>query len=218
MGMAAWRSMNIDSEFCEPRALLDRTEQALDRVPNADLFNNPKYQKLREAWCAAMFGLGYSKYVAPCKVAVNDGPTRQDVDFYLSTDSDLWEFQLAETQKPGRRRGDEYKRGDVKLYRVPFPSDAEPNKDAPSWLAAAADKKKAKRYAGSDSLHLLIYLNFDGPGLEYKDVAAELRKFSGDFASLWIVSSLHICSIFTSAGIGAVPGWGDVRDPSEYYP
>jgi hypothetical protein len=210
--------MKVELNFCEPRTLLDRTKEALSQVPHAELFNDPKYQKLREAWCAAMFGLGYSKHVACCEVAVNDGPIRQDVDLYLRADSHIWGIQLAEAQKPDRRRGAEYKRGDAKLYQVPFPSDAIDNKEAPAWLASAVEKKKAKNYATSASLNLLIYANFGGPGLSYPDVATALAKYAGDFASIWIVSSLHICSVFTSTGMGPVPGWGKVRDPSEYYP
>jgi hypothetical protein len=210
--------MKVELNFCEPRTLLDRTEDALSEVPHAELFNNPKYQKLREAWCAAMFGLGYSKHVAQCKVAVNDQPIRQDVDFYLRSDSHIWGIQLAEAQKPDRRRGAEYKRGDAKLYRVPFPSDAIDNTEAPAWLASVVQKKKAKHYATRSSLNLLLYANFDGPGLRYPDVATALEKYSGDFASIWIVTSLHICSVFTPPGMGSVPRWGKVRDPSEYYP
>jgi hypothetical protein len=65
--------------YQEPAALLASTQQELDSTPFVKLFNDPSYQKLMERWCAAKFGLGYSKFIAPCKVAVNEGRYRVDV-------------------------------------------------------------------------------------------------------------------------------------------
>ena len=95
--------------YQEPVVLLASTEQELESTPFVKLFNDSNYQKLTERWCAAMFGLGYSKFVAPCKVAVNESRYREDVDFYLRAAKHDWEFQLCEVQEPGRRRGLEYK-------------------------------------------------------------------------------------------------------------
>jgi hypothetical protein len=133
-------------QFHGPRALLESTEAAFDGLPPAQLFNNPKYQKLRETWCAAMFGLGYSKNVVLCEVAVNDSRERQDIDLYLRAGSDTWGFQLAEVLSPERRRGAEYKNNDVRLYHVPA-EVCEP-KFVAQLLAAAVERKKSQALCG----------------------------------------------------------------------
>lgn len=215
--------MALTIPYQEPVALLASTEQELESTAFVKLFNDSHYQKLTERWCAALFGLGYSQFVAPCKVAVNEGRYREDVDLYLRAAEHDWEFQLAEVQAPVRRRGLEYKqfaRGTVRTTAY----DAERGRrgrrgrrEGPGWLAEGVERKKAKRYASSHALHLLLYANFPARDLQYTDVVAALAGFVDDFASLWVVTSLHLCSVFSSAGLGEVKGWGPIRSIEDYY-
>ena len=89
-----------------PAALLDEADRELDVIEQVKLFNDSQYQKLREKWCAAKFGVGYEKFLRPCLVAVNDTTERLDADFFVRTDGKEFPFQLAEVQEPERRRGD----------------------------------------------------------------------------------------------------------------
>lgn len=207
-----------ETTFHDPVVMLAGANREMRGIPNELLFNAPQYKMVRERWCAGMFGCGYARHVAPCKVATNELRYRQDIDLWLRTEDKDWDFQLAEIQEPGRRRGEEYRRvadGTVQT----FPYEPERGRVAgPGWIAGAVERKRGKRYSGSESLHLLLYANFNGEQLEYADVAAALQPYEGDFGSIWIFTSLHICSVFSPPELGALPGWAQFRGFEDYYP
>jgi hypothetical protein len=206
-------------EFREPEELLACTEQAMDQIGSVNLFNDPAHQKLREQWCAAMFGMGYSKHVAPCKVAVNGSRYRVDADVLVQVGARNWEFQVAEVQPPGRRRGHEYKQllgGTGRFARLigePTPDDA------PQWLSEGAERKKAKRYSGSRKLNLLLYANFPASTLAYGSVAAALLPYAEDFGSIWVLTSLHLCSVCSrQPDLGEIKMWAQIQPLDVHYP
>lgn len=53
------REMRVDLYFQQPVALLASAKAEMAAVANEKLFNDARYAKAREAWCAAMLGLGY---------------------------------------------------------------------------------------------------------------------------------------------------------------
>lgn len=197
--------------------MLEAAEKEMALIPNDALFNSARYQKLRERWCAGIFGVGFSKLVSPCTVGINDAPFREDIDLFLKVHNREWGIQLAEVQEPGRRRGLEYKEfAKEKIRSIPY--DPERGRlEGPEWLAEGARRKKEKCYSGSAGMHLLLYANFPAGELEYSELTKKLQSFSSDFASLWIVTSMHMCSIFSSRELGEVSGWGMVRDIEHYY-
>src|SRR5712692_300386 len=69
--------------FESPQILLETAKSEMAAIPQEKLFNSSEYEKAREKWCAAMFGLGYAKCVRPCRVAVNASDQRKDVDLWL---------------------------------------------------------------------------------------------------------------------------------------
>ena len=77
--------MKLPLHSVSPLALLDEADAEMCAVSQERLFNDSRYQKVKEKWCAGMLGVGYEKYVAPCLVAVNDTPQRGDVDLLLRT-------------------------------------------------------------------------------------------------------------------------------------
>jgi hypothetical protein len=81
----------------------------------------------------------------------------------------------------------------------------------PSWLAEGVAKKKRKLYAGSSTLHLLLYANFSARQLKYNEVVAALTPYAGDFASIWIITDVLFCSVFSPPDMGSVNGWLQVR-------
>jgi len=208
---------HLNLSFHEPASLLKGVENEMQRVSQEQLFNNPKYQKLKESWCASMFGLGIQKHVSPCEVAINNSNNRLDVDFYLKTPSGIWEFQLVEIQEPGRRRGLLYRQLST-LRRTLIPYEPERGRtEGPGWIANGVERKKAKNYAGKQSLNLLVYVNFTAHNLQYEALVRALSTYSDSFPSLWLVSSLTFCSIFSNSGIREVPGWAVIREISTYW-
>jgi hypothetical protein len=204
--------------YDDPAAVLAAAETEIESTPSEKLFNASKYQKLLERWCAGMFGVGYSKFVAPCQVAVNeDRRYRQDVDMFLRAGGRDWEFQLAEAQEPGRQRGLEFRRfADGTVRTIAY--DPERGRlEGPQWLGEAVALKKAKLYESSQALHLLVYGNFPAQQLDYVDVVDALSPFREDFASIWIVTSLHVASVFSPPDLAEVKGWGVVRSIEDYY-
>lgn len=210
--------MKHSVKYVDPAVMRDEAEKEMQAVPGERLFNDPQYQKLKERWCAGMFGVGYSKYVQPCEVAINDGAYRADVDFFARAAGKEWGFQLAEVQEPARRRGFEYKQLAAGTMRT-FPYEPERGtQEGTRWLADGARRKKEKNYAGSADLHLLLYANFSAQGLTHSALVTDLLPFSTDFASLWVVTSLALCSIFSRPDLGEIRGgWGEIRPLQAYY-
>ena len=69
--------------FLDPQAALADVERQMDAIPDEALFNRSKHQKLLEHWCAAMFGVGYSKRLHPYQIALNKQRYREDADFFV---------------------------------------------------------------------------------------------------------------------------------------
>lgn len=197
--------------------MLSSAEKEMEPIPQDELFNNPKYQKLTERWCAGTFGVGYSKYVAPCMVAVNEDRYREDVDIFVKTELKTWEFQLAEVQQPGRRRGLEYRKAAAGEIRAIGYDPDDGKAHGADWLAEGARRKVAKRYSGSSGLNLLLYANFPARELAYDQLVAKLEFLTVHFSSVWVISSEYISSIFSPPQLGAVNGWGLMRQIHEPY-
>jgi hypothetical protein len=198
--------------YFDPWTLLDAASMEIGRILPEYLFNDSQYQKLQEAWCAGMFGCGYATRIdAACKVAVNFSTQGMDADFFLMTGNREWSFQLAEVQRAGRKRGSEYKQlASGERRTVGYDPDRGAVECA-DCLANAVHKKKAKRYAGSAQLNLLLYGNFNSEA-RHDQLVAQLGLFSNDFASLWIVTSDSLCSIFSVNGPPPIPGWWKFRE------
>jgi len=209
--------VRIPIGYREPRDLLVESEHALDRIPSNELFNSAAHQKLREQWCASMFGIGYANHVRPSRVAVNEGRYREDADFFVEAADVDWGFQLAEVQRPNRRRGQEYRQladGGVHLSAYqPGRGDDE----GAEWLANAIDQKLGKHYASSNTLNLLLYANFDFADFEYTKIQGRLAQYSSQFSYVWVMTNLHMCSIFSSSELGELNGWRVIREVRDYY-
>jgi hypothetical protein len=106
--------------------------------------------------------------------------------------------------EPGRRRGDEYRTGQVES---PSEGDLElAREEGPSWVAEAVERKRG--YAGDlSNLHLLVYVNFPTYELSYADTVSTLATPSNDFASIWLLTGDAICCIKASSALGRLPGW-----------
>ncbi len=208
--------MNPKPAYQPPRPLLDEAKQELAAVDQAKLFNNSKYEKSREKWCAGMLGLGYEKHVAACRVAVNDSRERVDADIWLKTAGRQFAFQVVEVMEPERRRGAEYKALAGGLARG-FGYDTERGRiDGPQWIANAVAQKVAKKYADAEQLNLLVYANFSAHQLQHVDVVNTARTYFPAFASIWVVTNLWLGSLNVSNQLGRIDGWGIIFTPEQY--
>ena len=201
-------------EYFDPAELLKKTEKELDSIPNSDLFNKSKYQKLTEAWYASMFGIGYSRYVSPCRVAVNESDINLDADFYVKVGNVEWPFQLAEVMEPGRKRGKEYK---VEPKAPARYRPAYAKKNAVKWVYDGIKKKSDKNYADSENLNLAVYVNFSTAKFEYKSIVKKIENFASKFNSVWLLTNTHMCSLISKPALGEMQGWGEARSIEEYY-
>jgi hypothetical protein len=208
--------MRLNLSYLAPSALLAEARRELAAVTNEKIFNSSNYEKSREKWCAGMLGLGYEKFVAPCRVAVNDSREQIEADLFLKTASCEAPFQLVEVMAPGRRRGAEYKAlaaGDLKGIKY------EPGRgraEGPEWIAAGVGQKVAKNYADSVELNLLVYANFTAHQLQHAEVLEAVRPFFPTFASIWVVTSLWLGSLHVANNLGRIEGWGIIFTPEEY--
>lgn len=204
-------------EFKDPLQTLAQAEIAMAGVPNVELFNDSTHAKLRESWCAGLLGVGLGKLDIMCSVAVNDSNYRMDADFYVKTADASYDFQLVEAQEPERTRGLEYKRfAEGAISSIPY----EPERghlEGPSWIRAAIEKKIEKRYQDPENLNLLIYANFSAGQLQYDDIREQCEDLTAHFESIWIASSIHLCSISSANALPVTGGWVHVRPIEDYY-
>lgn len=208
--------MNPAIHWEDPAALLRQAKRELAAVDHARLFNSSRYEKLREKWCAAVFGIGYEKNAAPCRVAVNESQQHLDTDFFLETAGAEYPFQLVEAMEPERRRGAEYK-AQAKRGSLNFGIDpARGRVEGPDWIANAVKQKAEKNYAGAELLNILVYSNFNAAQLQYRDVANAARLHVSGFASAWVITNMWICSLDVSNGLRSIEGWGLIFKAADY--
>jgi len=200
-------------KFIEPRSFFAAVEAEMVPLSNEKFFNDPKHQHLRDRWCAGSFGVGYSLYIEQCSIAMQPLDRTDDVDFFLKVGKPEFPFQTVEVQKPGRRRGHEYRRPPT---LTPYRPAAEGD-DGPGWLRSGVKGKLDKHYATAKHLNLLVYANFNAEQLEWATVAEALAEFEGHFASLWVMAHHVLGSVFSTPELGAVgkcKAWCVTRDLS----
>ena len=204
-------------DFQSPHTLLSSIEAEIDRIPPEEFFNSAKYEKQREAWCAALFGVGLIKIEVDTEVRVNLSNHRLDVDFEIQIPEKRLEFQLVIAKDPDYRLGQMYK--DLATgERASFPY--RPGKgtlSGPSWIRAAIDKKVEKNYSGAKELNLLVYVNYDAHQIRYSEVCDNCADTLDEFASIWLLSSTQLSSLEAGAHLPAVEGWRQIRNVAEYY-
>jgi len=207
--------VDLKLTFQSPRSLYEEASRELRAVDQAALFNDSRHQKKTEKWCAGVFGIGYERFVDPCQVAANDTDQRLDADFFVQKERRNFAFQLVEAQDPARRRGDEYRTlafGTVQSIRY------EPERggfEGPNWIASQIAKKAAKNYAQATDLNLLVYANFSARQLQHAALVDATVCYRKSFASIWVITDLHIGALHSTNVLGRIDGWGIIFDVSE---
>ena len=158
-------------------------------VPSEAFFARADLQPLREAYAAGLFATILSGTQA---VALR---LRRDrfPDFDLRTGERIQAFELVEADRPGRKRGDEYKEAARREAKgLPssvehFDPDAE-EQAAPEAIRLAIARKARKHYAPAPPL--LVYVNFwlfHAPSLTQEQFAELVAPWRGQFPEIWLL-------------------------------
>lgn len=190
-----------------PRQLFSQYRLLRAPYTSKEFYNRAGLSRIREMWCAARFGQGVEQNMAPCKIIMDSVDDQGDTDFTLSFPNASRDFQVVEIQKPGRRRGDEYRDrepGATWTERLLSPDEA--IEVIRSHIQAKADK----HYARQANLHLLAYVNFGGHDLELATIRSHCRNATAGFAGVWLMTGelfgcIHLAEDFEDHGWFPLP-------------
>lgn len=162
------------------QSLLDSVGQ----VPTDAYFCQPGLAFARDGWIAGELARARG---IDCVRVVPEAELWPD--FELRENGAVERFEAVEADKPGRRRGDEF-REDAPIVRIGrlenFLDDAD---RVPSWLSTACANKVNKRYGGRSNL--VVYLNFGDYGTRHDETiacfvpATSVAKDS--FENVWVL-------------------------------
>lgn len=156
-----------------------------------------KHNRIREMWCAAQFGAGISKNIAPCLIEIEHDDEQRIYDFHLHLNNKRLPFQLVEAPIEGRKRTLEYKTNTHAQISQMY-KDA-PFQDATSAIERVKKElaKKVHKFGGdTGDLHSLVYLNTKAKGVTSTALRTGTSGVADQFASTWVITSLHICCIW----------------------
>ena len=132
--------VNRLAEFQRPTAFLAIVRES-ESVPSDLFFIDPAYKPLLEAWAAGHFALGLEQLYGSVEVRLD--PDRFP-DFHLRIRGREFSFELTTVDRPGRRRGKEYKdRKRDPLLPTPF-RPAPGQQESALWIAEAVRRKHEK--------------------------------------------------------------------------
>lgn len=198
-----------------PRELEAIVEARAQELGTAAYLTNRRHQRLREMWCAARFGTGYSRHFSACTLEVEPEDEQRDYDFHLHIPEGRLPFQITEVLDEGRRRGDEYRttsKDEVAklLDQRPWQSDMY----ASQRVCEELQSKIAKRYAEPETLHMLLYLNLKASSVSWASLAGPAENQARVFASVWLVTQDLFCCIHSGKVWSGLVGWRGIEGES----
>jgi hypothetical protein len=170
------------SEWQAPRQFIDKVGKINRSVQTANLWGNP-YKQLREA--IPLASLCQHRNFKAVRIEENDPP-----DAWVRLDNGQEEqVEITEVMEPGRKRGDEYKRGVA--YAPRYVPSAQAHEHAKSVISELVKVITAKAGKYNFKPRLLVYLNFGyGPAEAIiKKAIAEIRStYANDFSEIHILT------------------------------
>lgn len=165
-------------------------------IPDNKFFA-PENQHIREAWCAAQFGLGFDKCIGSCEVKIN---SLNFPDFFLRYNNREFWFENTEVLREGRLRTKEYQEKSEDSMAHISQAEMEKNEvQAPEWIKRAIAKKASKYGSNSKSINLLIYVNLSLLHiLDINKIRDVCLEYEGTFQSIWILTGQYISVLFIS--------------------
>lgn len=162
-----------------PEAFVAKVKSFAPLVKSSVLFNKPQLQFLLDAEAIAEF----TRHRVLKSVNLADQHDGQATD-----ESGTFDIEVTEVQRPGRKRGDEYREGRPKVTHVPF--DPNLGQTIAAQLAKHIQNKADKRY-GTKPL-LLVYLNLNDAGGRLGDevekaINEQKKKHAGTFREICVL-------------------------------
>lgn len=179
-----------------PDELLAKYQSIRSQVPADIFYSSPKYRKTMELWCAAQFGRAYIANIAPCSILIHKEDAQTFFDFQLEIETQKLDFQLTEVQLAGRRRGDEYRKGDPSDYTTVDDWD-KGEKLGGEWIASAIKKKWVKYGGDVSELNLLVYINYVAVEHPYQELREQVAIDAAPFRSVWLLNGNAIACVAT---------------------
>lgn len=164
--------------------------------------------RLREMWCASLFGEGFERNVAPCKIEIAETDEQRDFDFLLHALADVHPFQVSEVLDDGRKRNQEYRNN---FSGLATNDGVVVSKYAHHRLASAIQRKIDKNYSNSQELHLLLYANFIGNEASWAMMVSKLSERCSNFASVWVITGSEICCISSGIKLYGFSQWKKIN-------
>jgi hypothetical protein len=191
-----------------PTDLYAHVEKERNVVGDEAFVTNRNCNRLREMWCASLFGQGYEQHVAPCQIEIAETDEQRDFDFRLHALGEINPFQISEVLDEGRRRNQEYRSG---FSGLATDDGVVVSKYAHQRIASAIQGKIDKNYADSQELHLLLYANFIGNEASWAIMVGNLSSQCAHFASVWIITGSEICCISSGVKLYGFSQWKKIN-------
>ena len=172
-----------------PLQLSAYVEAQASQVGTVAYLTERRHSRLKEMWCAAQFGQGYSLRYETCSVEIEEVDEQREYDFHLHALGRRLPFQSAEVLSEGRKRGDEYRSQSVeKVAEILNASQSLDEQVAISRIHEELEAKVRKRYAGASALHILLYINLPVQALPWFELQIGLQSTAQTFASVWLLT------------------------------
>lgn len=182
-------------KYYAPKALATLVQKHHAQIPDQEFFN-PAHQVVREAWCAAQFGIGYQNFIGDCEVKVNSG---EFPDFFLRYNHREFWFENTEVLRKGRLRTKEYKeQSQAYIEHISQEEMTENEKNVPQWVKNAIEKKLDKYHAEGKSINLLLYVNINSFRFDIDKIRKYCMQYESSFQSIWIMTGKYVCTLFIS--------------------
>lgn len=190
------------SVFQRPEGLAKLLEAYRQNWTMHELFNNPKLKPFKEAWQAAVFGLGYEERTQqPVEVRICEPEPFPDFQVRVAGKVHEFESRLVTLKRLGQEYRGDQRRGPQKVAK---PRNLPPFDPAP--IRKAVQRKASKKYSGK--VNLLLYVSFPAANVNYEDVAQAVSDGgAGTFESVWVVTSAHIYCPHPSPLLARCDGW-----------
>lgn len=198
-----------------PKALFEDVERRRAAISRRDFMVMPEHKRLREMWCAARFGQGFTAHIGECLVEVSETDEQGYYDFLLQEQAGNWPFQIAEVLEGGRLRSEEYRTlSDQQLEKLLNTRSPISIDQAASRIQEEAAKKIRKYRTGCRDIHLLLYVNLTVRGLNWQTIVQATANEVGQFASVWLMHPNAFCPLSGGPWAGQVVGWKQIQPES----
>lgn len=188
-----------------PAELLSKYQSIRAPMTGEQFFRRRGLQRVREMWCASRFAAGVDHHIAPCKVLMDDVDDQRSGDFAIRFEGGRTQtFELAEVQREGRRRGDEYRErgpGSQWLEALMDPQEAM------RLIHGAIEAKAQKFYSDQARLQLLVYVNLGARDLDPAEVQKYCEPVTAGFAGVWLLTGEQFACIHQTPEQIQSPEW-----------